>query len=78
MIAAVQQRLFPDMSACVRTWVDPLLGEAEGADGQLAATYDTLFPIYQGDAQGDASGLARAPTRAARSSPLMPYDRNHR
>jgi erythritol kinase len=46
MIAAVQQRLFPDMPACVGTWVDPLLGEAEGADEQLAATYDTLFPIY--------------------------------
>src|SRR5262249_25388636 len=46
MIAAVQQGLFPDMPACVRTWVDPLLGEAEHADPELAATYDALFPIY--------------------------------
>ena len=26
MMAAVQQRLYPDMAACVAQWVDPLLG----------------------------------------------------
>jgi erythritol kinase len=46
MIAAVQQRLYPDMQACVAAWVDPLLGPPEAPDSGLAAAYDRLFPVY--------------------------------
>jgi erythritol kinase (D-erythritol 1-phosphate-forming) len=46
MIACVQQKRFPDMLACARTWVDPHLGEATAPDQQLAARYDKIFPHY--------------------------------
>jgi erythritol kinase len=46
MIAAVQQRLYPDMQACVGAWVDPLLGPPEAPDRSLATAYDRLFPVY--------------------------------
>lgn len=46
MIAAVQQRIYPDMPACVAAWVDPLLGPPESPDDSLAAAYDRLFPVY--------------------------------
>jgi erythritol kinase len=48
MIAAVQQKLFPDMSACARTWVDPHLGDSTKPDGQLTKRYDQIFPHYVG------------------------------
>ncbi|HYZ32535.1 MAG TPA: hypothetical protein VE684_09670, partial [Crenalkalicoccus sp.] len=47
MIAAVQLGLFPDMAACARAWVAPLLGEAEPPDPALAARYAALFPLYR-------------------------------
>lgn len=46
MIAAVQQKLFPDMDACAKTWVDPNLGATTLPDGQLSNTYDKVFPQY--------------------------------
>ena len=46
MIAAVQQKLFPDRTACAATWVDPHLGPAIPPDQQLVPTYDNLFPHY--------------------------------
>ncbi len=46
MIAAVQQKLFPDMAACAKAWVDPYLGESIHPDGQLAKHYDQVFPQY--------------------------------
>lgn len=46
MIAAVQQKLFPDMAACAETWVDPHLGAATRPDSQLASRYDKIFPHY--------------------------------
>ena len=46
MIAAVQQKIFPDMAACVRVWVDPHLGASTKPDAALAARYDKTFPSY--------------------------------
>jgi erythritol kinase len=46
MIAAVQQKLYPDMDACVATWVDPLLGSITSPDPQLARRYDGAFAFY--------------------------------
>lgn len=46
MIAAVQQKLFPDMAACAKTWVDPLIGGPMKPDGTLNARYNNTFPHY--------------------------------
>jgi erythritol kinase (D-erythritol 1-phosphate-forming) len=46
MIAAVQQRIFPDMTACANTWVEPNLGDVTKPDDVLASTYANLFPQY--------------------------------
>ncbi|MBK1695754.1 FGGY-family carbohydrate kinase [Rhodovibrio salinarum] len=46
MIAAVQQGLYPDMSACAAAWVTPYLGAPEMPDAQLAGTYEPLFQGY--------------------------------
>lgn len=46
MMAAVQQKLFPTMEACAKTWVDPHLGPMLSPDEQLTATYEKLFPLY--------------------------------
>ncbi len=46
MIAAVQQKLFPDMTACANTWVEPHLGAATKPDSQLAQRYEKIFPLY--------------------------------
>ncbi len=46
MIAAVQQQLFPDMTACAKTWVDPHLGTSQQPDADLARCYDQKFPHY--------------------------------
>ena len=46
MIAAVQQKIFPDMTACAQTWVDPYLGSSTQPDPQLTSQYDRVFPQY--------------------------------
>ncbi len=46
MIAAVQQKLFPDMAACAKIWVDPHLGQSTQPDGELAKRYNRIFPYY--------------------------------
>jgi erythritol kinase (D-erythritol 1-phosphate-forming) len=46
MIAAVQQNLFPDMTACTNTWVEPHLGASTEPDVPLRKRYDTVFPLY--------------------------------
>jgi erythritol kinase (D-erythritol 1-phosphate-forming) len=46
MIAAVQQKLFPDMAACAAAWVDPHIGSATQADAGLARRYNQIFPQY--------------------------------
>ena len=35
MMAAVQQKLYPDMEACAAQWVDPLLGDSTAPDAGL-------------------------------------------
>ena len=46
MIAAVQQKLFPNMAACAKAWVDPHLGHSTQPDTQLASRYDKVFPHF--------------------------------
>jgi erythritol kinase (D-erythritol 1-phosphate-forming) len=47
MIAAVQQKIFPDMAAAARAWIDPLLGQPTEPDAALAKTYASLYPLYR-------------------------------
>ena len=47
MMAAVQQKLYPDMDACVAEWVNPLLGAVTVPDPSLTARYDGAFGIYK-------------------------------
>jgi len=47
MMAAVQQKLYPDMDACVAEWVTPLLGASTEPDPSLARRYDGAFGIYK-------------------------------
>jgi erythritol kinase (D-erythritol 1-phosphate-forming) len=46
MIAAVQQKIFPNMDACANTWVNPLLGEVTKPDAALSSTYAEAFTSY--------------------------------
>jgi erythritol kinase (D-erythritol 1-phosphate-forming) len=46
MIAAVQQKLYPDMGACARVWVEPHLGDATAPDEMLVQRYEKIFPVY--------------------------------
>lgn len=46
MIAALQQKLFPDMTACANIWVEPHLGAATEPDTTLTARYEKIFPFY--------------------------------
>ena len=47
MMAAIQQKLYPDMAACAGEWVNPLLGGITEPDGALTGTYDGGFAIYK-------------------------------
>ena len=47
MMAAVQQKLYPDMDACVAEWVTPLLGSSTAPDPSLTGRYDGAFGIYK-------------------------------
>ena len=47
MMAAVQQKLYPDMDACVAHWVTPLLGSSTEPDSSLTGRYDGAFGIYK-------------------------------
>jgi erythritol kinase (D-erythritol 1-phosphate-forming) len=47
MMAAVQQKLYPGMGACVAQWVDPLLGGITTPDAALVSVYDTAFKHYK-------------------------------
>jgi erythritol kinase (D-erythritol 1-phosphate-forming) len=46
MIAAVQQKLFADMAACAKAWVDPHIGPSTTPDAALARRYEHTFPSY--------------------------------
>jgi erythritol kinase (D-erythritol 1-phosphate-forming) len=47
MMAAVQQKIYPNMAACAAEWVDPLLGNVTASDPALVKTYDQTFPLYK-------------------------------
>jgi erythritol kinase (D-erythritol 1-phosphate-forming) len=47
MMAAVQQKLYPDMETCVAQWVDPLLGDITAPEACLSAIYDRSFTLYK-------------------------------
>ncbi len=47
MMAAVQQKIYPDMNACAAEWVDPLLGGITAPDPALTGLYDGAFAIYK-------------------------------
>jgi erythritol kinase (D-erythritol 1-phosphate-forming) len=47
MMAAVQQKLYPDMAAAAKAWVDPLLSEATHPDPALVKIYRGLYPLYR-------------------------------
>jgi len=68
MMAAVANGVYPDMAACVQTWVTPLLGAAEPVDARLAARYEALFAAFVAARQGLApawAALAQARQDAA-------------
>jgi erythritol kinase len=46
MMAAVQHKLYPDMSACAAEWVDPQIGAATKPDPELAGLFDKTYAIY--------------------------------
>jgi erythritol kinase (D-erythritol 1-phosphate-forming) len=46
MIAAVQQKHFPDMTTCANTWVEPHLDNSTKPDPKLTARYESIFPLY--------------------------------
>jgi erythritol kinase (D-erythritol 1-phosphate-forming) len=46
MMAAVQQKIFPDMAACSSAWIDPHLGSATEPDAELVRHYAQVFPHY--------------------------------
>ena len=46
MIAAVQQKLFTDMTACANVWVEPHLAASTEPDAELTKRYDQIYPHY--------------------------------
>ena len=67
MMAAVAIGVYPDMEACIKEWVTPLLGQAEAPDPGLTAAYQRLFPAFSASRQAlpsawDALAAARAET----------------
>jgi erythritol kinase (D-erythritol 1-phosphate-forming) len=46
MIAAVQQKIFPNMDVCADTWVNPHMSEATTPDTSLTRSYDAAFTSY--------------------------------
>lgn len=47
MMAAVQQKLYPDLDACVAEWVNPLLGQPTLPDSKLRTVYDASYKLYR-------------------------------
>jgi erythritol kinase len=46
MIAAVQQKLYPDMTACAARWVEPHLTTTTEPEAAWTKTYDAAFAAY--------------------------------
>jgi erythritol kinase (D-erythritol 1-phosphate-forming) len=47
MMAALQQKIYPDMDACADQWVNPLLGSSLEPDAGLARVYDGVYANYK-------------------------------
>jgi erythritol kinase (D-erythritol 1-phosphate-forming) len=47
MMAAIQQKIYPDMAAVTAAWVDPALGQSVAPDHNLAKIFDGNFPLYR-------------------------------
>jgi erythritol kinase (D-erythritol 1-phosphate-forming) len=47
MMAAVQQKIYPDMAAAVERWVTPQLSAPTLPDPLLVSTFDRTYPIYK-------------------------------
>jgi erythritol kinase (D-erythritol 1-phosphate-forming) len=47
MMAAVQQKIYPDMAAATAAWVDPALGIATPPDDALKRVFDSSYPLYK-------------------------------
>jgi erythritol kinase (D-erythritol 1-phosphate-forming) len=47
MMAAVQQKLYPDMASAAAAWVDPMLGPVTSPDSGLVSMFNQTFPIYK-------------------------------
>jgi erythritol kinase len=47
MMAAIQQKLYPDMAACAAQWVDPMLGDITSPDAKLNKIYNDQFALYK-------------------------------
>jgi erythritol kinase (D-erythritol 1-phosphate-forming) len=47
MMAAIQQKIYPNMKACADAWVTPSLGGTTDPDAALAKTYTQLFQSYK-------------------------------
>ena len=46
MIGALATGIYDDWDKCLSEWVEPLLGELEDYDEDLASTYNKLFENY--------------------------------
>ncbi len=46
MIAAVQQKLYSNMTECAEVWVEPHLGDTTAPEQALTARYEKVFPHY--------------------------------
>jgi erythritol kinase (D-erythritol 1-phosphate-forming) len=47
MMAAVQQKIYPDMAAATSAWVEPSLGSATLPDATLVKMFDGTYPLYR-------------------------------
>jgi erythritol kinase (D-erythritol 1-phosphate-forming) len=47
MMAAVQQKIYPDMASATEAWVTPALGERTRPDPQLSKLFDANYPLYR-------------------------------
>jgi erythritol kinase (D-erythritol 1-phosphate-forming) len=47
MMAAIQQKIFPDMSSAAAAWVDPALGPLTKPDHTLSKIFDSNYPHYR-------------------------------
>jgi erythritol kinase (D-erythritol 1-phosphate-forming) len=47
MMAAIQQKIYPDMESCAAQWVTPSLGDVTSPDADLRRTYVGAFTNYR-------------------------------